>query len=167
MSRSALSLHMLRHADAGDPERWHGDDAARPLSRKGLEQAERLGRHLRAIGFDPDVVVSSPKVRARQTAEIVARALARDVRLDERLGRSVDLMALGAVLGDAGDPDRPLLVGHDPDFSALVATLSGAARIELKKGALARLDLDGELAPGRALFRWLLPPGLVPDGPET
>lgn len=161
-----LKLYLLRHADAGDPERWHGDDAERPLSPKGVRQAERLGRHLKAIGFDPDVVISSPKVRARDTAEIVARAAGREVRIDARLAGSFDTKGLDEILADAERPERPLIVGHDPDFSDVAARLTGVARLELKKGALARLDLDGSLEPGGAVLRWLVPPDLLLDEPE-
>ena len=162
MARAALQLHLLRHADAGDQGAWRGDDAERPLSDKGYAQAERLALHLALVGFEPDAVVSSPKVRARQTAEIVASALGRDVRLDDRLGGSLPLEAVEAVLRDAGDVGRPVLVGHDPDFSELLSTLTGAD-LEMKKGALARIDLPDGLQGGRGRLRWLLPPDLVPD----
>ena len=65
-----IELHLLRHADAGDPMAWDGPDEARPLSDKGERQADRLGRFLAGVGFAPDVIITSPKVRAAQTAEI-------------------------------------------------------------------------------------------------
>ena len=162
MARSGLQLHLLRHADAGDPGAWRGDDAARPLSDKGYAQAERLALHLALVGFEPDAVLSSPKARARQTAEIVASALGQDVRLDDRLGGSLSLQGVEAILGEAGDVSRPVLVGHDPDFSELLSTLTDAA-LEMKKGALARVDLPDGLRAGAGRLRWLLPPDLVPD----
>ena len=67
-----IELYLLRHADAGDPMAWQGPDAARPLSGKGERQADRLGRFLAGIGFTPDAIITSPKVRAAQTAEGVA-----------------------------------------------------------------------------------------------
>ena len=69
-----LQVYLLRHADAGDPERWAGDDALRPLSEKGELQAERLGSFLAEIGFQPETIISSPKVRALRTAEVVGAA---------------------------------------------------------------------------------------------
>jgi phosphohistidine phosphatase len=156
-----VRLHLLRHADAGDPERWQGDDAARPLSSKGIAQAERLGRHLAALGFRPGAILSSPKVRAHTTATIVAAALGAEVRSDERLGGSVDFGGLHQILADAGWPDRPVLVGHDPDFSQLLDALTGADGLEMKKGALARVDIDRELTPRTGRLRWLLPPDLL------
>ena len=73
--RDSLRLHLVRHAHAGDPAEWEGDDALRPLTRKGRRQSEQLGTFLGERGIRPDVIVSSPKVRALQTAEIVAAAL--------------------------------------------------------------------------------------------
>ena len=114
-----IELYLLRHADAGDPMAWQGPDAARPLSGKGERQADRLGRFLAGIGFTPDAIITSPKVRAAQTAEGVADHLGVPVTIDDRLAEGVDLAALEAVLRAAGDPARPVLVGHDPDFSDL------------------------------------------------
>ncbi len=154
-------VHFLRHADAGDPMAWTADDAERPLSAKGRRQAERLARHLAAIGFQTDALVASPKLRARETAEIVGVALGVTVRTDDRLAYGLDLEAIEALLRDAGGPQRPVLVGHDPDFSDLAADLAGVPALALKKGALVRIDVEGELAPGSGQLRWLLPPDAV------
>jgi phosphohistidine phosphatase len=158
----AVSLHLLRHADAGDPEKWQGDDAARPLSEKGVRQAERLGRHLATVGFEPDAILSSPNVRALQTAEIVGRALGVSATVDDRLAGSLDPAGVAALLRDAGEPRRPVIVGHDPDFSELLAELTGAPDLAMKKGALARVDLAEGVRPGSGVLRWLLPPDLLP-----
>jgi len=153
-----MLLHLLRHAHAGDPSSWNGPDAARPLSDKGQGQSDRLGAHLASIGFTTDAIITSPKLRALQTAEIVAGQLGVTVVIDDRLASSLDLPTVEAVLRDAGDPERPVLVGHDPDFSELVAMLTAAAGIPMRKGALARIELDRPLRPGGGTLRWLLPP---------
>jgi len=140
---------------------WAGPDEVRPLSDKGEKQAERLGRFLAGIRFAPDAVVTSPKVRARQTAEIVAGQLGLGVTIDDRLAGGLDVDSLEAILGDAGDPSRPMIVGHDPDFSELVAELCGAAEIPMKKGALARIDVERPLGAGTGTLRWLVPPDLL------
>jgi phosphohistidine phosphatase len=150
-------LYLLRHAHAGDPGAWSGDDDLRPLSAKGEAQAERLGALLAGTGFRPDHVITSPKVRAADTARIVARDLDARVAEDDRLADNVTLAALEAVLADAGNPARALLVGHDPDFSELVGELSGAT-IPMRKGALARIDVRRPLRPGGGELRWLIPP---------
>ena len=159
-----LELYLLRHAHAGDPGAWDGPDERRPLSDKGEKQADRLGRFLAGIGFQADAIITSPKVRAAHTARIVAHALGLPVREDDRLGGDVELETLESIVRDAGDPARVMVVGHDPDFSDLVATLCGAAGLPMKKGALARIDVDRPLEPGGGTLRWLVPPDLLrPD----
>jgi phosphohistidine phosphatase len=156
-----MLLHLVRHADAGDPEAWTGPDAARPLSEKGRAQAERLGVFLADHEFRTDAVISSPKLRAAQTAEIVAGHLGIVVTTDDRLGGPLDLAALDAVLTDAEDPERPMLFGHDPDFSEFVAELCGAANAPMRKGALARIEVDRPLQADGGTLRWLIPPDAV------
>jgi len=156
-----IELHLLRHAHAGDPEGWTGDDAARPLSAKGTGQADRLGAFLARVGFRPDAIVSSPKLRASQTAEIVAGHLGVPVTLDERLGGGLDPATVDAILADLDSPSRPVLVGHDPDFSELLGWLAGTDRVTMKKGAIARVDVPGAIASGNGSLRWLLPPDLL------
>lgn len=157
-----LELYLLRHADAGDPAAWDRPDDERPLSRKGNRQAERMGAFLAGIGFEVDAILTSPKVRARETAEIVAAALHQRVTTDDRLadGPAVDVATVRSIVADLPDARRIMLVGHDPEFSDLVETLTGAAA-PLRKGALARLDVITALAPGGALLRWLIQPELL------
>jgi phosphohistidine phosphatase len=159
-----LQLHFLRHADAGDPEGWTGDDAQRPLSDKGELQAERLGSFLSEVGFQPDAIISSPKIRARRTGEVVGAAVGVGVRLDERLAGGFDPATVDAILADAGNPARPVLVGHDPDFSQVLGWLANADGLTMKKGAFARVDVRGPVAEGRGTLRWLIPPDLLDRG---
>jgi phosphohistidine phosphatase len=155
-------LYLLRHADAGDPDAWRGDDAVRPLSEKGRGQAERLGRHLAVLAFQPDEIVSSPKLRAAETAELVAGTLGTKVKLDDRLAAGFGPEALAELVAGLDGARRIVLVGHDPDFSHVLSILVGA-EIAMKKGALARVDLAGGVEPATGLLRWLLPPDAVPD----
>lgn len=152
-----IELLLLRHAHAGDRETWEATDELRPLTEKGRRQAERAGRHLAGIGLTTDAVISSPLARARETAEIVAGLLGVPVRIDARLGEALDLEALEAILADAGGPRRPILVGHDPDFSELASELVGGP-VLMRKGSLARIDVERPLAAGAGELRWLLPP---------
>ncbi|MGZ8502362.1 MAG: SixA phosphatase family protein [Candidatus Limnocylindrales bacterium] len=161
---ATTELHLLRHAHAGDPLKWHGPDDDRPLSSKGRGQAERLGALLAAVGFTTEAIVTSPKVRARQTADIVADRLGLRPTTDDSLAYGLSLAAVERVLSDAGNPGSIVLVGHDPDFSELLGLLTGAS-LTMRKGALARIDAPRPLEPGSAVLRWLLPPELVP-GPK-
>ena len=156
-----MELYLLRHAHAGDPGGWDGPDDRRPLSDKGEKQSDRLGRFLAGIGFGVDAIITSPKVRAAQTARIVAEQLGVAVVEDDRLGGELGISRLESLLRDAGDPARAMVVGHDPDFTDLVTTLCGAARVPMKKGALARIDVDRPLQSGGGTLRWLVPPDLL------
>ncbi len=156
-----MLLHLLRHAHAGDWSTWTGPDAARPLTDKGRGQSERLGKFLHGLGFTTDAIITSPKVRAAQTAEIVGKLLEVPVVVDERLGEAISFAGLESILDDHGAPERPILVGHDPDFSELVASLCGAAGIPMRKGAFARIAVDRPLQPGAGDLRWLVPPDLL------
>ena len=160
-----IALHLLRHAHAGDPQRWSGDDAERPLSEKGRRQAESLGRLLAAMDEAPDLLITSPRVRAAQTAEIIAKA----ARYAGRRGStgwpgSLDTDAVEAILLAAGPAERPCLVGHDPEFSELLGELLGLPAIPMRKGAIARVDLPGgRVTAGHGILRYLVPPELLPD----
>ena len=160
-ARSDVQLYLLRHAHAGDPMKWSGPDAIRPLSERGRLQAERLGMFLLQAGFQPDAIVSSPRVRALETARLVAAALGLPVRVDDALVGPLDIDALEVLLGASGDPQRPLLVGHDPDFSELAAALTGVLELPVRKGALVRIDIARPIEAGAGLLRWLLPPDLL------
>jgi phosphohistidine phosphatase len=160
-AREETQLHLLRHAHAGDPMKWTGSDDVRPLTEKGRLQAERLGLFLAGAGFRPDAILSSPKTRALETARLVATPLEVPVVVVDALGGALDLDGVDAILSAAGDPRRPLLVGHDPDFSALAGELTGIPELAIRKGSLARIDVARPLEPGGGLLRWLVPPDLL------
>ncbi len=124
-------LYLLRHGDAEDGD---GDDAARRLTPKGERQATAAGRGLAAMGAEIDACLTSPKVRALETARIACTALDIEPEVAEELrGGPFDSVALTAGRGNV------LLVGHEPDFSGEVARLTGA-NVKLKKGGLAIVD---------------------------
>ena len=124
-------IYLLRH---GDAERGDGDDAARRLTAKGELQSEAAGRALSALGAKIDACLTSPKVRAADTARLACQALGLEPEIAEELsGRGFDSIGLGAGRGDV------MLVGHEPDFSNEVARLSGA-NVKLRKGGMAILD---------------------------
>ena len=127
------------------------------MSDKGRKQSKRLGEHLSTIGFKADVFITSPKLRAAQTAELVAESFKAKIATDDRLAGDVDANTVDAILADAGDPGRAVIVGHDPDFSELLSTLAGA-RLDMKKGAFATIEIERPLRAGRGSLRWLLPP---------
>ena len=155
-----VRLHLLRHAHAGDAFDWAGDDALRPLTKKGRGQCERLGSFLADHDVRPDVIVSSPLVRSMQTAELVAATLGMTVRSDARLGGNFGKLELWALLDELGGRE-PLLVGHDPDLSMLLEYLVDASGISMRKATLATIDMETRLSDGDASLRWLIPAELL------
>jgi phosphohistidine phosphatase len=123
-------IWFLRHGDAEDTE----PDFDRRLTQKGRRQSRNAGLALAALGVHIELCLSSPKVRARETAELACDVLGVEVSLDERLtGGRLDPLDVTAGLDDV------LLVGHEPDFSDAIAQLTGG-RVDMKKGGLAAVD---------------------------
>jgi phosphohistidine phosphatase len=128
-------LWLLRHGDAADGS----PDAERPLTGKGERQARDSGRALARLGVKLDACLTSPKVRAAETARLACEPLGIEPQHEPKLaGGPFDAEALAAGLGD-----NVLLVGHDPDFSMAVHALTGA-QVRMKKGGLAGVE-KGEL----------------------
>ena len=127
-------LWLLRHAEAEDG----GPDDERPLTSKGIRQAEAAGLALVRLGANIDACLTSPKRRALQTAELACEPLKVEVTSEPALsGEPFDVENLVAGLGDV------LLVGHDPSFSLTLHDLTGA-QARMRKGGLAGID-KGEL----------------------
>jgi len=124
-------IYLLRHGDAEDGT---GDDAARRLTAKGERQAQTAGHALGALGAEFDACLTSPKVRAAETARLACEALGLEPETAEELrGGPFDALVLAAGGGDV------FLVGHEPDLSGEVARLTGA-KVKLRKGGLAIVD---------------------------
>src|SRR5471030_548131 len=127
-------LWLLRHAEAADGF----PDDERPLTERGVRQADAAGLALAHLGTHIDACLSSPKLRALQTAQRVCEPLGVEVTTDSRLsGEPFDVRELTAGLGDV------LLVGHDPSFSLMLHDLTGA-QARMRKGGLAAIA-KGEL----------------------
>ncbi len=128
-------IWLLRHADAAEGS----PDSERPLTEKGEKQSRAAGAAFRALELDFDACVTSPKLRARQTAQLACEPLGLEPSVDERLaGGPFDPEDVAGGLGE-----NVLLVGHDPDFSLAVHRMTGA-QVRLPKGAVAGVD-SGEL----------------------
>ncbi|MGO9490462.1 MAG: phosphohistidine phosphatase SixA [Solirubrobacteraceae bacterium] len=140
----ASQLWLLRHADA-EP---HGsrEDSERRLTERGERQARAAGIALARLGARFDAVLFSPKVRARQTAELAAEAWDEQERSRlapyPPLAGGFDAAQVRDVFAGVDRDGAVLLVGHEPDLSRTAGELSGA-RIDLKKGGLAVLRLEG------------------------
>ena len=156
-----MQLYFLRHGQAGKGSEWTGDDRLRPLTDEGRAAVLRAGVTLMKLELQVDVIVTSPLVRARQTADIAAEALGLEKKVvdDERLAHGFDRRALAKILADHPQAQAVMLVGHEPEFSATIGELTGG-RVACKKGSLARVDvLDRETLRGELV--WLLQPKVL------
>jgi phosphohistidine phosphatase len=124
-------IYLLRH---GEAERGDADDAARRLTEKGVRQSVCAGRALAELGTKIDACLTSPKVRAAETARLACEALEVEPEVAGELTEGgFDSIGLSAGRGDV------MLVGHEPDFSSEIARLTGA-KAKLRKGGLAIVD---------------------------
>jgi phosphohistidine phosphatase len=163
----SLSLYVLRHAKA---ERdGFADDHARPLRKRGRRAAQAMGRFLTRIAEQPELVLASSALRARETAELALAAgrWRAALELDRRLYLA-EPEALLRVAAEVEDVGRLLLVGHQPGLSLLIGLLCTGREPAFPTGALARVDLDcerwSEIASGAGRLSWLVTPALIGAG---
>ena len=156
-----MDLYLIRHGIAAPRETWIGRrDADRPLIPKGVSRVECIARGLQSLGVRFDRIVTSPYVRARQTADILSdvQACGRP-EVDESLAFG-DCAALIESLGIDGER-CVALVGHEPDLSDLISVLvtgEHGSRFRMKKGGVARLSIDGPRYGRCASLEWLMAP---------
>jgi phosphohistidine phosphatase len=157
-----MLCYFLRHGPAGDAATYSGSDFDRPLTSDGSKRIAREAKALADLELELDAIISSPLVRARQTAEIVAKELGlRDaLHLDERVGLGFSAAQLDAILRDYPTAQQVMLVGHEPSMSLTVAELIGGGDVDFKKGAVACVELTRESTP-RGRFLWLAAPKLL------
>jgi phosphohistidine phosphatase len=161
-----MDLLIVRHAIAfeRDPRRWR-DDGARPLSPEGRRRARKAAAGLKEFSESPDRLLTSPLIRARQTAQILTD-VAGWPRAEEtpELSPGVSALATLTLLGK----ERCKLVavvGHQPGLGRLLtACLLGDGAdlsIEMKKNAVACLSFEGSPRAGRAVLKWLATPRML------
>ena len=161
-----MELLIVRHAIAEDREtfaRTGKDDDLRPLTPEGRKKMEQAAEGLRKVFPELDVLASSPLVRAKETAEIVAKAYGGlDVAIVEDLSPDGDPSAVAHWLRSLRGKRRVAVVGHNPDLGGLIGWFvtgdDDTTIIELKKGAACLLELEGPPAPGEATMLWALTP---------
>jgi phosphohistidine phosphatase len=162
-----MNLFILRHglaAERGDLGYTH--DFARPLTPAGRSQLHQIAAALRAMALRFDAILSSPLVRAQETAGIVAAGLkikTEPAPVDELKPAGDMKKLIQRIAALAPPPENILLVGHEPDLSQLISLLvtgKTTAGFALKKSGLAKLEIEKELRAGKcAILAWLLTPG--------
>jgi phosphohistidine phosphatase len=160
-----MNLFLLRHGLAVERAEFHfASDHLRPLTPKGKRQLRKIAAAMRAMELRFDVILSSPLVRARQTAEIVAA----EFKLEKHLGFADELKPGGEakkivqkISALKKVPANVLLVGHEPDLGELISLLATGkfgAGFALKKAGLAKLEMETLCFGKCATLAWLLTP---------
>ena len=159
-----FELYLIRHGIAEERGSAWPDDTKRPLTDEGAARLRKSARGLARLGVSFDVMLTSPLVRARQTAEAIAAGLdpKPSIVVVESLAPEGAYAAVAADLEKQTRRTRIALVGHEPGIGELAARLLGSRHpIEFKKGAICRIDVD-ELPPGGpGDLRWMLPPKIL------
>lgn len=157
-------LYLIRHAVAEERSDAWPDDAKRPLTDEGKLAMRKAARGLVRIEVALDIVLTSPFVRARQTAEIVASEQPQRPTLVtiESLTPTGTFQGLLADLEKHTKKTRIALVGHEPSIGELAARLAGLRRpFEFKKGAVCRIDVKTIPPAGPGALRWFLTPKIL------
>ena len=153
-----MILYFLRHGKASSPQQ--GDDEARELTKGGRKRLRAAAPLWRRLNLRPDVVITSPLVRARQTAEILCEALGGEPVVDELLRPGASWGQLARAMAQHPDARRVMFVGHEPDLSSAIVHLTGAASVRMRAGGVACLEFYGVPEPGGGEIAWLLDPDL-------
>jgi phosphohistidine phosphatase len=157
-------IYFIRHGIAEERGEAWPDDAKRPLTDEGMSRMRKAVRGLSRMGVSIDVVLTSPLVRTRQTAEIVAAGL--DPRPSlvnlESLAPAGSYAAVLADLEKHARKNRIALVGHEPMIGEIAARVIGSRHpIEFKKGAVCRIDVEVLPPAGPGELRWLMTPKIL------
>lgn len=162
-----MNLYIVRHAIAVDREDFEGeDDSQRPLTDRGRRKMKKITRGLCQLGVELDIILSSPYVRARDTAEI----LASELKMKDKLAFSESLVPPGnfdQLIGEINDTYNVgslAVVGHEPmlsEFISLLAVGSPGLAVTMKKGGVCCLSVDHLSNDHRATIEWLLTPAIM------
>jgi phosphohistidine phosphatase len=161
---ASYEIYVIRHGVAEDRGEAWPDDSKRPLTEEGTSRLRKASRALARIGMSLDVVLTSPLVRTRQTAEIVAAAFSPHPAIVtvDALAPDGSVAAVLTELEKHGRRKRIAIVGHEPAVGELAARLAGMRQaMELKKGAICRIDLESLPPKSPGALRWFLTPKLL------
>ena len=159
-----MDIYFLRHANAGEPKVNPAKDEKRPIDKLGIEQSHDVGRALAALDVNPDVIISSPLRRATQTAAVVANELGHEDKVitDAALRPEASYEKFQELLRRHSRRDAIMVVGHNPSMTEFLNKLLSNGgpmnAIELKKGAVAKVEKDGRKP---AVLKWCMPPKVV------
>ena len=161
---ATLALYLIRHGLAAERGKDYPDDSKRPLTNAGINALRKEAAALVAMDVAFDLIISSPLVRAKQTADVIAQGLAGipAVILSDALSPAGSQSSLFQELGKHMRKASIALVGHEPNMGELAARLLGAkGGIEFKKGAVCRIDCEVVPPKGLGTLRWLATPRML------
>lgn len=158
-----LELYIIRHGLAGKRLQDETDDEARPLKKKGKERMKGIAKGLKDLGICFDRVLTSPLIRAKESAEIVHACCsdAKEVTVTNLLKPGSTYNNLIRFLNKLKKSKRVAIVGHEPflsDFASYCLSKSKSSFINFKKGGVLMLEIDGAIEPGRCTLSWLMEP---------
>ncbi len=159
-----ITLYVVRHAIAAERGDEFPDDAKRPLTPQGIARFREAVEGLAALGVTLDQILTSPLVRARQTADILAEMLPGRPPVTEirSLTPGSGPTAVMTALGEYGRRSSIALVGHEPGIGELAARLIGARQaFAFKKGAVCRIDVTALPLAGPGALRWFATPRML------
>ena len=162
-----MKIYLIRHSNAVDPGTpGYEDDNRRPLTDKGRDKMKEIASALKKMDLKPNLIVSSPYVRARETSEILAKVLKykKEPVFNDTL---VPMGSADEIIGEINEKfsvDELVLVGHEPCLSVLIGTLTAGnpdLAIDLKKGGVCCLSTDDLRTERKAVLEWLLTPKIL------
>ena len=162
-----MNLYIVRHAIAVEPGTpGYDDDSQRPLTDTGRKKMKKIVKGLRQFEVELDLILSSPYVRARDTAEILASEfkMKKKVAFTDNLIPPGNFDSLIDEIGEKYDVNNLALVGHEPMLSRFISFLMTGnpdAAIMLKKGGVCLLSADNLRQERRAALQWLLTPAIM------
>ena len=161
---SGYELYLIRHGIAEQRGDAWPDDAKRPLTDRGIARLKKEARGLARLGATFDVMLTSPLVRARQTADAIASTFdpRPSIVVVESLSPGGGYQTVLADLEKQSRRSRIALVGHEPGIGELAARLIGSRHpLEFKKGAVCRIDFETLPPAGPGALRWFLTPKIL------
>jgi phosphohistidine phosphatase len=157
-------VYLVRHAIAAERGDEWPDDDKRPLTARGISRFRESVAGLRKLGVEIDEIFTSPLVRARQTADLLAEGLAGTppVKTLDQLSPGHPPASLLAQLARTARRRRIALVGHEPGLGELAAHLIGAGRaLPFRKGGVCRIDVESLTSRRPGALSWFVPPRLL------
>jgi phosphohistidine phosphatase len=161
---ATLELYLIRHGVAAERSEEYPDDSKRPLTTDGIARLRREAKALGELDISFDLILSSPLVRARQTADIFAETLkgAPSVTTTDALTPAGNPAAVVQELSKHMRKERIALVGHEPNMGELAAYLIGSkVPLPFKKGAIARIDFSIFPPKGKGQLVWFVTPRML------